>query len=158
MPVLVPASGFDQSLEEVAQRLDPFGRVEATRDDGRNGCRVHFLVDAPGRGQPTIARFEFVEWYDRSREGWLRTRYKFEYRPLDSRKAHHDHGPWSFHQHCAAPGKPNTDHFADDERLLLPTAELLFEAYARSEPIWCGGLRKLPRRRGSDQAEASVRT
>src|SRR5579859_5637516 len=118
MPYLVPLAAFDQQLHEHARLLAQFGSVEAYYE-GRVDVRTRFLVEAPGYGLPTQADFEFVEWYRRTTQGWLRLRYKFEYRPADGRRAHHlAVGPADPHQHCEPPGRRSKTHYADDERLL----------------------------------------
>lgn len=157
MPILVPASGFAQGLDEIESRLLPFGSITVT-DDGDASRRVRFLVDAPGFGLPTVAVFEFVEWFDRTAQGWLRVRYKFEYRPAASRKAHHHHGSWGFHQHCEPPGRASTDHYEDDERLIMQTVDAFTQLYASGQPIQCVGLRKLRSRRAWADPEESVTT
>lgn len=157
MPYLIPASGFGQAVDEVERRLRVFGDVTIA-DEGDAARRVRFLIDAPGWGLPPAATFEFVEWFDRTAQGWLRVRYKFEYRPTSSRRAHHQHGREGFHQHCEPPGRRFPRHYADDERLLLPTLEAFAELYASGEPIRCTGLRMLRRGRADEHAETGITT
>lgn len=147
MPYLLPNSGFDQTLDEIEQLLSPFGDVSVQRD-GTTDTRISFLVSAPGYGQPQEAVFEYREWYHLTSQGWLRVRYKFEYRPTDSRKAYHNghQGHWGPHQHCEPRGRRSGNHYADYERLLQPTIEELGLLYARHEQIECIGLRRLDKR------------
>lgn len=143
MPYLVPLAAFDQQLQEHARFLAQFGNVDA-HYDGRVDVRIRFLVEAPGHGLPKRADIEFVEWYRRTAQGWLRMRYKFEYRPADSRRAHHMAvGPAAPHQHCEPPGRRSRTHYADDERLLLPTARDLGSLFVSQEVIDCRGLQRL---------------
>lgn len=153
MPYLVPLAAFDQQLDEHAAFLSQFGTVSASRD-GRTDVRVRFRVEAPGYGLPALAAFEYVEWYQRTTQGWRRERYAFEYRPTDSRRAHHMRvGPAAPHQHCEPPGRPSRTHYADDERLLIPTARELGDLFASGRPIDCRGLRRLSTPRGADQGD-----
>ena len=144
MPFLIPRSGFDQEISETEGFLSQFGDV---RTDLYRGTRVRisFVVAAPGYELPTEAVFEFHEWYRRSDEGWLRERYSYEYRPAESRKAHHLGHPGlrRAHQHCEPRGRRSRLHYDDHERLLRPTAEELGALHASGKPIECGGLRRL---------------
>lgn len=151
MAYLIPLSGFDQEITEAARMLAQLGDVDA-HVTGSASVHVSFVVDAPGYGLPTAAVFEFSEWFHRSDQGWLRERYAYEYRPLDSRKAHHmgHSGVTGPHQHCEPPGRRASAHYGDHERLLRPTAEELATVFARRRPIDCRGLRRL---RGSDVRE-----
>ncbi len=113
--------------------------------EGKARVRLSFVVDAPGYGLPKEAELEFVEWYHRTAQGWLRERYVFEYRPVGSRRAHHFGQPGleAAHQHCEPPGQRSDAHYADYERLLRPAAEELGSLLASREPIDCRGLRTL---------------
>ncbi|MEK7862013.1 MAG: hypothetical protein AAB295_01975 [Chloroflexota bacterium] len=143
MAYLVPLAAFDQQLHEHARLLAQFGNVEASHE-GRVDVRTRFLVAAPGYGLPKQADFEFVEWYRRTAQGWLRLRYRFEYRPVNSRRAHHMAvGPAVPHQHCEPPGRRSKTHYVDDERLLLPTARELGDLFVYQRAIDCRGLRRL---------------
>lgn len=153
MPYFVPLAAFEQQLDEYARFLSQFGNVAASQD-GRTDVRVRFLVEAPGYGLPELAGFEYVEWYHRTAQGWRRERYKFEYRPLDSRRAHHMAiGPAAPHQHCEPPGSRSRTHYADDERLLIPTARELGDLLASGRPIDCRGLRRLATARGASHED-----
>jgi hypothetical protein len=144
MPYLVRLAAFDQQLRECAGLLSKFGSVDVEQH-GTVAVLVRFRVEAPGYGQPKLADFEFAEWYQHTRQGWLRLRYKFEYRPVDSRRAHHMAvGPARPHQHCEPPGKRSSTHYIDYERLLMPTAQELGDLFIFRQPIDCGGLKKLP--------------
>jgi len=144
VPYLVPLSAFDQEIAEAERLLSQFGDVSTTFD-GRANVRVAFSVEAPGYGLPHDATFELAEWYRRTDQGWLRRRYKFEYRPRSSRKAHHmgHRGSRRPHLHCAPPGRPSRAHYEDHERLLRPTAEELGSLHLSGRPIDCRGLRRL---------------
>ncbi len=156
MPYVIPASGFDQSIDEAAQFLSQFGDVDL-QVDGSTDIRVSSLVTAPGYGAPIEVVFEYREWYHLTDQGWLRVRYKFEYRPKDSRKAyHHGHpGEWGAHQHCEPSGRKSGNHYQDHERVLLQAAEELGRLYASGAPIDCVGLRRLDKRdrRRDDEAD-----
>ena len=147
MPYLIPANGFDQSIDELAVMLSQYGDVHLARD-GATDVRVRFTVEAPGYGEPLEATFEYCEWFHATAEGWLRRRYKFEYRPTGSRKAyHHGHaGGWGAHQHCEPPGRTSGNHYADYERVLLQAVEEFGRLYASETPIVCFGLRRLEKR------------
>lgn len=147
MPYVIPASGFEQSLDELAQMLSQYGDVHLQRD-GSTDIRVSFVVEAPGYGEQLEAVFEYCEWFHPTTQGWLRQRYRFEYRPNGSRKAyHHGHsGGWGTHQHCEPPGRRSGNHYADYERVLQQAAEEFGRLYARPTPISCFGLRRLDTR------------
>ena len=146
MAFLVPAGGFTQALEETSKQLAGLGAVQAGDDRGDTIRRVSFLVNAPGWGAVTTTVFDYREEYQRTDQGWLRTRYVFEYRTIDprSRRAHHRHGVWDIHQHCEPPGRPSGEHYTDVERLLQATHEAFARVYELSAPIVCSGLRIKP--------------
>lgn len=155
--MLVPASGLRKAWTRSSRGSWPSAALRLRTTATRAGA-VRFLLEAPGFGQPTVAVFEFVEWFDKTAQGWLRVRYKFKYRPAASRKAHHQHASWGFHQHCEPPGRVSTDHYQDDERLIMQTVDAFTQLYASGQPIQCVGLRKLGSRRTRADSEESVST
>lgn len=145
--ILVPFGRFRQRIDAIEKMLAAVGDAE-TRDTRTQGSErsVSFSVTAPGYGSPTEAVFEYRERYRRTREGWLRDRYFYEYRPQPppSRRAHHDHEPYGIHQHCREPRRPEAHrHCADVPRLLEHTHEEFAHLYLRESEIRCAGLRPL---------------
>jgi hypothetical protein len=145
MPFLRPTTTLAQTLDEITKQLAKYGSVDASDDEGTRQRNVAFVVDVPGYGVPTVATFEYRERFKRSAQGWLRDAYVFEYRTAAprTRRAHHEHAPEGIHQHCEPPGRPSRAHYADVERLLLPTHEDFAGLYDRGGPIRCLG----PKRR-----------
>lgn len=157
MTLLVRRDRFQQGFEEIEKRLARFGTVESKDEGGATPRRhVSFLLSVPGYQQPTEAVLEYHERYRRSREGWIRDAYFFEYRPQRprSRKAHHQHGAWGVHQHCEAPGRPSTEHYTDDERLLHSTHDEFVRLYLTGRTVSCVGLRRKETPRGGRRMEA----
>ncbi len=151
MSLLIPFGAFSQQCEEIEKQLEIYGRVEFKDVGARTGVRsVSFAVNAPGRGAPTVATFEYVERFHRVREGWYRDEYYFEYRPRlpPGRRAHHLHAPWGFHQHCSEDGRTRSEHYHDIERLLQATHETLASLYVRDQPVECDNLTRLKASRG----------
>ncbi len=141
---MISAAAFDQEALETARVLSKFGEVAARRD-GRSRLRLSFVVDAPGYGEPTEAVFEFHEWYQRTRDGWMRDRYSYEFRPRRGRRAHHmgHAGLPRPHQHCEVSATPTGVHYEDYERLLRPVVDELAALYASGRAVDCAGLRPL---------------
>jgi hypothetical protein len=140
------AATFAQALDEITEQLSKYGEVEVSDDQGKRRRNIGFLVDVPGYGLPTSAMLDYRERYKRSAQGWLRDSYALEYRTSAprSRRAHHQHVGWGIHQHCEPPGVTSSIHYADLERLLLPTHEDLAGLYERVEPVRCLGLKRVP--------------
>jgi len=150
LTLLVRRDRFQQGFEEIEKRLARFGRVESKDEGGATARRhVSFLLSIPGYQDLTEAIIEYHERYRRSREGWIRDAYLFEYRPQRprSRKAHHQHGAWGVHQHCEAPGRPSTEHYADHERLLDVTHDEFIRIHVSGDPVRCVGLRPKPKQK-----------
>ncbi len=143
MPFLQAAATFAEALDEITTQLGKYGEVEVSDDEGKRQRNISFFVSVPGYGLPTAARLDYRERYKRSAQGWLRDAYAFEYRTSapKSRRAHHQHVGWGIHQHCEPPGRVSSVHYADLERLLLPTHEEFAGLYERAEPVRCLGLR-----------------
>ncbi len=147
MPVLVPASGFGQQVEEFAKQLSYLTEAVEAADDERSPIRAtSYLVEVPDARSGVTTTFDYREEFRRTRGGWLRSRYWYELRlsrantaELHSRRAHHQHEVWGIHQHCETPTSPD-GHYADVERLLQATHELFVKRYAASQPIDCAGL------------------
>lgn len=143
----VPRQQLDLRLVEIEKRLQPHGDVHFS-DEGRNKGRrrIRFRVAAPGYGLPVEALFEYAEWYARTSQGWLLTKYVYEYRPEPppGRLAHHLHEPFGAHRHCAdarSPGQP--DHYEDYPVVLEQAHEEFATLAAQRRPVSCAGLRPL---------------
>jgi hypothetical protein len=145
VPFLQTAATFAQALDEITKQLGKYGEVEASDDLGKRRRNIGFLVSVPGYGSPTAAVLDYRERYKRSAEGWVRDSYAFEYRTSSprSRRAHHQHIGWGIHQHCEPPGSASSTHYADLERLLLPTHEDFAGLHDRAEGVRCLGLKPL---------------
>lgn len=147
MPVVVPASGFRQQVEEFAKQLAYLTEVVEVADDERTPIRAtSYLVQIPDARSGVTTTLDYREEFRRTDGGWTRTRYWYELRvsrpntaQLHSRRAHHQHQSWGIHQHCQTPTRLD-DHYADVERLLQATHELFVKRYAASSPIDCAGL------------------
>ncbi len=147
MPVLVPASGFRQQVEEFAKQLSYLTEAVEVADDERTPVRAtSYLARVPDARSGMTTTFDYREEFRRTSGGWLRSRYWYELRlsesesaALHSRRAHHQHEFWDIHQHCETPAVPD-DHYADVERLLQATHELFVKQYAASAPMDCAGL------------------
>ncbi len=149
MPLVVPANGFAQQVEEFAKQLLYLSdHVEVADDQGDPVRATSYLVELPA-AEGTIATFDYREEFTRTRVGWQRRHYAFELRfteptsrSLHSRKAHHLHEPWAVHQHCKT--ATSTDgRYADVERLLQATHELFVKQWLSVTPIDCAGLTPL---------------
>jgi len=146
VPLVVPASGFAQQVEEFAKQLLYLSdNIEVADDHGDQVRATSYLVELRA-AHGNIATFDYREEFTRTRIGWQRRRYAFELRfadprsrSLHSRKAHHLHDPWAIHQHCETPANAD-DHYADVERLLQATHELFLKHWLSGAPIDCAGL------------------
>jgi hypothetical protein len=92
---------------------------------------------------PTAAVFEYAERYRRIERGWLRQGYRYEYRPVPARRAHHDHPPHGIHQHCRDAGGEGHSHYVDRERLLEEVHEEFERLFLAALPVDCADLRQL---------------
>ncbi|HET7701494.1 MAG TPA: hypothetical protein VFM06_11585 [Candidatus Limnocylindria bacterium] len=152
MPLVVPATGFTQQVEEFAKQLLYLSEdVEVADDQGDPVRATSYLVELVTTTGNT-ATFDYREEFMRTRAGWERRRYAFELRyteptsgSLHSRRAHHLHEPWAVHQHCKTAKSP-ADHYADVERLLQATHELFVRQWLSVTPIDCAGLTPLARK------------
>jgi hypothetical protein len=148
VPHYVPTSGFTQQVEEFAKQLAYLtdDQVHAD-DDGASPVRsTSYVVAIPDVRTGVTTTFDYREEFKKITGGWLRLRYTYELRVsrpkstmLHSRRAHHEHEPWGFHQHCETPSHPDR-HYADVERLLQATHELFVQQFASGAPIDCSGL------------------
>ncbi|HZQ48999.1 MAG TPA: hypothetical protein VFB69_01695 [Candidatus Dormibacteraeota bacterium] len=146
MPLVVPANGFAQQVEEFGKQLLYLSdHVEVADDQGNLVRATSYLVELPA-ADGTIATFDYREEFTRTRVGWRRRRYAFELRlteptsrSLHSRRAHHLHEPWAIHQHCKTAASAD-EHYADVERLLQATHELFLKQWLSGAPIDCAGL------------------
>lgn len=112
----------------------------------RGERQVSFVVGTPGYGAPATAVFAYEERYRRTRQGWLRSGYRYEYRVRGTlaRRAHHDHDPQGVHQHCREARRPERHrHYEDIPRLLEPTHEEFVRQHARAEEIHCAARQPL---------------
>lgn len=144
----VPASGFTQQVAEFAKQLSHLTDNEVlAADDRASPVRsTSYLVAIPDLRTGVTTTFDYREEFKKITGGWLRLAYVFELRvsrpngtALHFRRAHHEHEPWGFHQHCETPSRPDS-HYADVERLLQATHELLVQQFASGSPIDCSGL------------------
>jgi hypothetical protein len=151
MPLVVPATGFAQQVEEIAKQLLYLSdEVEVGDDHGDPIRATSYRVELMAADGNT-ATFDYREEFARTRAGWQRRRYAFELRftkptsrSLHSRKAHHLHEPWAVHQHCKTAVSADA-HYADVERLLQATHELFVKQWLSVTPIDCAGLTPLAR-------------
>jgi len=146
MPLVVPATGFAQQVEEFARQLLYLSDdVEVADDHGDPVRATSYLVKLVA-GAGNTATFDYREEFAKTRIGWQRRRYAFELRfteptsgSLHSRRAHHLHEPWAFHQHCKSATSSDA-HYADVERLLQATHELFVKQWLSVTPMDCAGL------------------
>lgn len=136
------------------------GELTAEELSTPRGPRALILrVHAPGYGSPTAAVFEYRERYRRTREGWLRDFYIYEYRPQPgpSRRAHHEHAPHGVHQHCREAARAERDpHYEDRPRLLEEIHETFERLYSEAQAIRCGGLRPMAKPGAAKLAQSSA--
>ena len=142
--ILIPSGAFRQRLDWIEKLLAPLGDVSvedlSTTAGGRS---ISFVLEAPGYGLPTRAVLEYRERYRRTRAGWLRNLYVYEYRPQPppSRRAHHDHEPQGVHRHCREARRPEAHrHYEDRPRLLEQTHEEFAAQFIDGVEIRCAGL------------------
>lgn len=148
----VPRQRLDLRSLAIEKRLQPLGDVHVSDGRSKGRRRLRFRVGSPGYGLPVEAVFEYTEWYARTSQGWLLTKYVYEYRPEPppSRLAHHLHEPLGAHRHCVdtrSTGQP--DHYEDYLVVLEQAHEEFAALAARRRPVSCTGLRPLSVRRHS---------
>ncbi len=148
---------FNERLDGLLDRLDRLGRTQTVAHGSRRPLRkVTVTIAAPGQiGEPSLpddVRFEYEEWWRRSRLGWVRVRYN--YNAFDLARGGH----WGLHLHpldrrrgepvphsvCAQPdGSGSGRHFGAYEVDLLAAHEMFERWYASDSPIDCQGLTPL---------------
>jgi hypothetical protein len=148
---------FNQRLDDLLARLDRLGRTQTEDRGARRLLRaVKVTITVPGQiGAPSLpdeVRFEYEEWWRRSRLGWVRVRYN--YNAFDLARGGH----WGFHLHpldrrrgepvphsvCVqADGSGVGRHFAAYEVDLLAAHEAFERWYAGGSPVDCEGLTPL---------------
>jgi hypothetical protein len=149
VPLVVPATGFTQQVEEFAKQLLYLSDDVEIADDHGDPLRATSYLAELMTIDGNTATFDYREEFTRTRGGWQRRRYAFELRfaeptsgSLHSRKAHHLHEPWAVHQHCKTATSKDA-HYADVERLLQATHELFLKQWLSVSPIDCAGLTPL---------------
>jgi hypothetical protein len=149
----LPDRQFNRLQASLLARLDRLGRTETIDRGSRRGLRtVRITVHVPGQvGEPRLPdeiRLDYEEWYRRTRIGWVRIRYNYNYFDLV-----HD-GRWGMHLHplpgsggadvphlvCIAPdGSGSGRHFASHEVDLLAAHDAFERHYADGRAIVCDG-------------------
>lgn len=154
MRPLSPAA-FNRRRDDIHARLDRLGRLSLEDLGSRRPVRrlVAVLLVPGQEGDPRLhdeARFRYQEWWRRSRVGWLRVRYDYDYFDLlaGARRGYHLHplgGDEAVpHAVCVLPdGSGLGQHFEAYEVELLATHEEFEAQYAAGRPIDCRGLRPI---------------
>lgn len=142
---------FDERLDRLASRFSGLGdlSVRLTKAEGELR-RVSFRIDAPGIALPTLARFDYLEWYRRWAHRWQLAKYRYDFHDLrrGGWAGFHLHDLWGrprvAHLHCVRPDGSLADrHFYHYQVDILAAHADLERLYAAVEPIRCGGLFEL---------------
>lgn len=142
---------FEQRKATIITILGNVGELNID-DSGRRGSDRRFAVqvDAPGDGFPSLALFDYHEWFVNVDDGWRIDRYHYDFidRVQGGRLAYHLHEVGAerrrAHVHCEpAAGKPSISHFRAYEVDLLEAHEEFLGLFASGTPIDCSGLRPL---------------
>lgn len=142
---------FEQRKATIIAILGNVGELNID-DSGRRGSDRRFAVqvDAPGDGYPSLALFDYHEWFVNADDDWQIDRYHYDFidRVRGGRLAYHLHeiGPERrrAHVHCEpAAGMPSISHFRAYEVDLLEAHAEFLGIFASGTPIDCSGLRPL---------------
>jgi hypothetical protein len=142
---------FEQRKATITTILGNVGELSID-DSGRGGSDRRFAVqvDVPGDGYPSLALFDYHEWFVNADDGWRIDRYHYDFidRVQGGRLAYHLHeiSPERrrAHVHCEpAAGMPSISHFRAYEVDLLEAHAEFLGIFASGTPIDCSGLRPL---------------
>lgn len=146
---------FNQRRDRLYARFDRLGRIDL-QDFGANRSVRRLTADlvVPGQagdhGLPNEARFLYQEWWRRSRIGWVRVRYDYDFFDLvyGGRRGYHLHplkgGEPVPHSVCVLPDGTGEGRHHEAYEVDLLAAHEEFEAqYAARRPIDCRSLRPI---------------
>ena len=139
------AQQLDQRFSTAEGVLIRLGTVEVARRRG-SAQTIVLAVSHPGWGAPVCANLRFVETWIRDDDRWDLARYAYDLLlvPGPGRFGFHWHDG-IHHTHCVDPRHPERDHhFEGDPTDVFSAAEHFGAMLNGTEPLTCGGLRRVP--------------